>query len=301
MKIKLKNIKKNPHRDFELNPLNEEKTKKLIESIKHTEFWNNLLARKKGETYELAYGHHRLEALKRTYGGDHEIELLTRDLNDETMLKIMLDENNNWFGNSANKHEGIKAAKKLHPSYTNKQIASLLNIDSNLVANYNQITEAIKNNLIDKSIISKINTYQDIGVLSSVANEHAIKYKNILEVHKKALADSRKNSKTGKITKTNVLTAIQQIDSVNSNNKEDKEEKLVQLYGAIGRAKDLVFEAKNEVLKVWTFKDQIKNNKELFEINTLMREIENFKNNTEPILLAYKNKTPINNLITSKL
>ena len=124
--------------------------------------------------------------------------------------QIMLDENNNWFGNSANKHEGIKAAKKLHPSYTNKQIASLLNIDSNLVANYNQITEAIKNNLIDKSIISKINTYADIGVLSSVANDHAIKYENILEVHKKALADSRKNSKTGKITKTNVLEALAQ-------------------------------------------------------------------------------------------
>lgn len=68
MNIKFKDILPNPYRDLVRNPLNEETVENLRVSVRKTGFWNNVEVRKsksKPGKYELAYGHHRLEAATR--------------------------------------------------------------------------------------------------------------------------------------------------------------------------------------------------------------------------------------------
>ena len=93
MKIALKDIKPNPYRNLERYPLDQPHVDELVASIKATEagFWDNVLVRKVGDKYELAYGHHRLEAAKQA--GLKEADFIVKKLSDEEMLKIMYLEN----------------------------------------------------------------------------------------------------------------------------------------------------------------------------------------------------------------
>jgi hypothetical protein len=70
----------------------------LKASIRSTSFWGNVVARKVGRRAQLAYGHHRKVALDETYGPDHEVDLIVRDLDDATMLRIMANDNMEEYG-----------------------------------------------------------------------------------------------------------------------------------------------------------------------------------------------------------
>ena len=113
--VKLRDILPNPFRRMNWYPIDEEKIERLQGSIDSTTFWDNLVARpstKKGK-YELAYGHHRLIALRgdRTrriegvYDWDHEIRLIVRDLDDPMMIKIMANENREEYDTNASVSE----------------------------------------------------------------------------------------------------------------------------------------------------------------------------------------------------
>ena len=93
MEVKVSQLLPNPHRKLERYPIDEEKVKNLVESIKDTSFWDNILARPSSENgvYEIAYGHHRMEALKRV--GIKKINIPIRELSNEKMLQIMANEN----------------------------------------------------------------------------------------------------------------------------------------------------------------------------------------------------------------
>jgi len=121
MKIKLKNIKKNPYRDLNKFPIDQEKVKKLEKSIEDTDFWDNLLARNINDNIELAYGHHRLEALKNIHGNDFEIDLTVKNINDETMFKIMVNENDSWYDSVSNIDEAAEQAIKFLAIKYNKK------------------------------------------------------------------------------------------------------------------------------------------------------------------------------------
>jgi ParB-like chromosome segregation protein Spo0J len=94
MRVKVKDILPNPFRKTNRYPIMREKVLALRESIKETTFWDNIVARKvDGGKVEIAYGHHRLQALKDELGGDAEVNLIVRDLSDEEMFKVMAREN----------------------------------------------------------------------------------------------------------------------------------------------------------------------------------------------------------------
>jgi hypothetical protein len=104
MKISVQQLRPNPYRDLSRYPLSREKIEALKASIRSTGFWDNVLVRKTddGEHYELAYGHHRLEALKelineRAIEPEHVLELSVRKLDDATMIRIMANENVNEY------------------------------------------------------------------------------------------------------------------------------------------------------------------------------------------------------------
>tara|TARA_R100001480_G_scaffold143674_1_gene141441 strand:- start:525 stop:1430 length:906 start_codon:yes stop_codon:yes gene_type:complete len=120
MKIKLKQINKNPFRDLKKYPLDTDKVKKLEKSIQETDFWDNLLARSVDNQIQLAYGHHRLQALKNIYGDSFEIDINVKNIDDKTMFKIMVNENDSWYDSVSNIDEAAEKAIDIISKNQNK-------------------------------------------------------------------------------------------------------------------------------------------------------------------------------------
>ena len=104
--VALSAIGSNPFRNEASYVYDQEKIAALKESISDTSFWENLLARKtKAGDIELAYGHHRLQALLQLVEDgleDYaEIRINVRpetQLTNERMLKIFAQENKDDWG-----------------------------------------------------------------------------------------------------------------------------------------------------------------------------------------------------------
>lgn len=121
MKVKVENLKPNPFRRIDKYPINREKVEALKTSINETDFWDNILAREISMTeygsnkvrfkyYEIAYGHHRLYALREL--GVNEIDIPVKDLSDGKMIQIMANENlQDWQQSPAVINETVHAAK----------------------------------------------------------------------------------------------------------------------------------------------------------------------------------------------
>lgn len=97
MKKPISEILPNPHRNFDIYPVGETQVELLIDSINDVGMFLGLPARKTESGYEIACGHHRLEALRRT-GATH-VDLAVNNYSDEDMLKIMIRENSTQRGN----------------------------------------------------------------------------------------------------------------------------------------------------------------------------------------------------------
>jgi len=104
MEIAVSNLLPNPFRHLERYPIRRDKVEALKASISSTEFWDNLIARpaESNGHFELAYGHHRLAALKELEVPTIDIPVKSREkLNNEMMLKVMAHENMEEWGASA--------------------------------------------------------------------------------------------------------------------------------------------------------------------------------------------------------
>jgi ParB-like nuclease domain len=101
-KFRVGDIQPNPFRHMDRYPIRRDKVESLKESMRTTDFWDNVVARvtSSGKP-EIAYGHHRLTALKEQFGPDRMVTLIIRDLDDDHMLKIMARENMEEWGTSA--------------------------------------------------------------------------------------------------------------------------------------------------------------------------------------------------------
>lgn len=100
-RIAISKVAPNPFRHVERYPIRADKVQALRESIRKTGWWGNIVARESGGKVQIAYGHHRLEAVKKELGASAEIEVIVRDLDDEAMLQIMARENMEEWGSSA--------------------------------------------------------------------------------------------------------------------------------------------------------------------------------------------------------
>jgi ParB-like chromosome segregation protein Spo0J len=95
MEIQLKDLYPNPFKGhINGGKLNGGKIERLKESIQKDGFWDNILCRKVNGNYELAYGHHRIEAAKQLLGKDYVVDIPCKNLSDEAMLRILGNENN---------------------------------------------------------------------------------------------------------------------------------------------------------------------------------------------------------------
>lgn len=108
MKIEVASLKPNPFRHLARYPVQPEKVEALKRSIKDTSFWDNLLARKVGDGFEIAYGHNRLAALKALR--IEEVDIPVRKLSDTDMARIMAHENMEEWGHSSSiEQETVRA------------------------------------------------------------------------------------------------------------------------------------------------------------------------------------------------
>ena len=143
--IQVKDILPNPFRNMDTYPIDRQKVEALKTSISDTDFWDNLLARPhptKPRKVQLAFGHHRLIALKEL--GIKEIEFPVRNLDDATMIKVMANENmEDWKTNLGVVVETVSAAKDFLDSELSK------------AKSFKTLNESIKR-LVDKHNFDKI-------------------------------------------------------------------------------------------------------------------------------------------------
>ena len=89
--VLIDSIESNPHRSLKKYPFVDRKVDALMRSIKDVGLWEGVIARKRGSKYEIAFGHHRVEAARKCKLS--KIALIVRDLSDEQMLQFMGREN----------------------------------------------------------------------------------------------------------------------------------------------------------------------------------------------------------------
>jgi hypothetical protein len=108
--VELSAVKPNPFRDLTVFPLDEGKVESLVGSINTNGFWENVVGRQVGESIELAYGHHRIEAFRRVHGNGATVNIIVKPLDDEAMILAMAHENmTDWAASAAVEMETVRA------------------------------------------------------------------------------------------------------------------------------------------------------------------------------------------------
>lgn len=105
-KVAISQLRPNPFRELDDYPIDREKVDKLKESISETGFWGTIVARKKGNAFEIAFGHHRQVALvelqqEGVIGKSEKVDIIVRELTNEQMIQLMARENLEEWGTNA--------------------------------------------------------------------------------------------------------------------------------------------------------------------------------------------------------
>lgn len=100
MMIELSKLHPNPFRNFRVDPLDEENIAKLAESISEHDFWGGPTCRRmKDGSYQIAAGHHRIEAAIRA--GIKTADIHVGNYSDEQMIRVYAVENATQRGNTS--------------------------------------------------------------------------------------------------------------------------------------------------------------------------------------------------------
>lgn len=143
MKVSVDLIDSNPYRRLKTYPINREKVESLKTSIEQTGFWDNILLRKSDGRYQLAYGHHRLIAIKEL--GMETIDVPVRPLDDATMLRIMANENMaEWSASPAVMTETVLSARDfIDDVFSQVDTWEQFRGDKNISPNFPGMTEPV--------------------------------------------------------------------------------------------------------------------------------------------------------------
>jgi hypothetical protein len=107
MKVKLRELKPNPFRDFEVDPIDEDNPE-IEQSISDTGFWGGTLCRQTSHGIEIAAGHRRWKAAMKA--GVEIADLTVGNFDDETMIRIYQTENATQRGNTGTAITGSVAS-----------------------------------------------------------------------------------------------------------------------------------------------------------------------------------------------
>ena len=94
MKIRLSELKPNPFKkEINKGRMNKEIVEKIKSNIKELGLMGSLPVFQKDEKYFLVAGHHRVQALKETFGNNFEVEVTLHNYSKENLLRGMVVEN----------------------------------------------------------------------------------------------------------------------------------------------------------------------------------------------------------------
>lgn len=106
--VALENIVPNRYRNMERHAIQEDKIRALLQSYETSGFWDGSIQARPHPTqagkYEIAFGHHRVEAARRaaeTKPAFAELGLVIANRSDADMLRMMADENREDFKHNA--------------------------------------------------------------------------------------------------------------------------------------------------------------------------------------------------------
>jgi hypothetical protein len=109
MMIELSKLRPNPFRNFRVDPIDEANVQQLVESINDHDFWGGPTCRKMPDgTYQIAAGHHRIEAAVRA--GIKSADIYVGKFDDEQMIRIYAVENATQRGNTSTAMGGSVAS-----------------------------------------------------------------------------------------------------------------------------------------------------------------------------------------------
>jgi ParB-like nuclease domain len=97
--VPLDRLLPNPFRSFDLHPIDPAHVARLQVSITDAGFWMGVVARPLGKRYELAFGHHRIEAAKAS--GLGSVPITVRELSNWEMIRLLASENATQRGSTA--------------------------------------------------------------------------------------------------------------------------------------------------------------------------------------------------------
>jgi hypothetical protein len=239
MLVQVSKIDSNPYRRIDKYPINREKVEALKCSINQTGFWDNILLRQNGERFQLAYGHHRLTAIKEL--GIESVDVPVKVLDDATMLRVMANENmDEWKASPAVINETVLAAKEFidaelakyetwEEARSDKNIRALFNSQEDwatpkgrgagrdtilafLGGNWKQwmIQEALetiksdKEGKVDRRAAETLQSIKSAQSFKAAVKEYDIPYEDQKEIAEKIVAD-------GRDSKREVAKAVQEI------------------------------------------------------------------------------------------
>jgi len=219
MKVQIKDLKPNPYRDMDNYPINPDKMQHLAASIKQTGFWDNVIARKNNGEIQIAYGHHRLEALKKVMKPTDEVEVPIKDLTDALMIQIMAKENDNDWGTCvAVTDETVRVAKRFlkeHPDEikTKKPISHSVATGIDV---YQKSPEAFQ--IAEFLDWGEIKVYDSLSRINMILDKELPLSKKVIESVPTEKAASRfvdavKKSKLSITEQKNVLKKLKEKDS----------------------------------------------------------------------------------------
>jgi hypothetical protein len=323
MKVKVRDVQPNPYRNIEHYPLNKEKIMALTKSIEKTGFWDNLVGRELDGQIQIAYGHHRIEALRLAegFGYDFEFELPVKNIDNGTMIQIMANENmQEWSHSIGVVDETVKVAKEYleirlpeneSKKYNNQHIVSANDISEFLGWNLNKVHQSLRRlNLIDDG------TIQQEAVQSLPTETHAIEFANAINVAKeknivftpqeqKAIAKEISDSGMGKrdVKKTIEAKVFEKKygDDFGKKKAEAVDKKLQEFDNQLGFIANDISSLSDKFLKLTSLKNELESvtsKKGLFNLKILLMAFGNLKTrmqkfeesmleNTEDITIEY--------------
>ena len=175
MKVKVKDLVPNHHRGWEEFQLDRVTVDMLKNSIQETFFWENVIGRVVNGKVEIAYGHHRLQALRELYpNGNKMFNVSVYPLDDEKMFIIMARENEtgknltipNIDLTVKKAKEFLEANPEVHRKYSEKV---------HKVAGFVAISRFLKWNITRVKIASeRLDGYEDKGGTTPLLDRQAV-------------------------------------------------------------------------------------------------------------------------------
>ena len=283
MKVQIKQLEPNPYRDMEHYPISEEKVQRLAESIHQTGFWDNILARQADGKIQIAYGHHRLMALRKVMKPTDEVDIPVKPLDDAVMIKVMANENmDEWKTSPCVIDETIRVAKeflKENPEERQRLIkkgtVSAETVSGRMIAEFLGWPESRVGFSLERLGLIESKIMDQETIQSFPTDFSARKFTNVVKQFKPDKGQQKraaaKIKESQDFSEAGIRGAITE-QIYRKEKPEHKDFKLIELREEIKATEKLARDLSSKLLTLMQFKEEIKDQVYRTEIGELATE-----------------------------